>query len=135
MAITNPELIKQLIEEYGWERVAVALDYSRGKLKLKGWKKVTKFKVIPTISKFRRIGCRYFILTSIDKDGTLSGPDVELLAKVAKLGNIIAAGGVMNIGDIVKLKRMGIYGLILGRALYEGKIKLKEAIKVAGDAS
>ncbi|MBS7605879.1 1-(5-phosphoribosyl)-5-((5-phosphoribosylamino)methylideneamino)imidazole-4-carboxamide isomerase, partial [Candidatus Bathyarchaeota archaeon] len=81
--------------------------------------------------KFVNMGVRFLLVTSIQRDGTLIGPDINNLSKLLHLNaNIIASGGVRDLEDLVALKSLGLYGVIVGRALYEGHFSLKEALKI-----
>jgi len=129
LALKSPNTVKSLIDEFGSERIAVALDYMGGLVLHKGWTEKTQIKLSDAVSMFKRMNCEYFLLTSISRDGTLAGPDFITLRKFSRDVKIIAAGGVRSLEDILKLKRMGVYGVIVGRALYEGRISLKKAIE------
>lgn len=133
LAIRSPYVVKQIINEFGDERVIVALDYdTEGIVLYKGWSEKTYIKVENLILRFRELGCIYFLLTSASKDGTLEGPDLETLYRTTKFGKIIAAGGIRTINDLLNLKKLGVYGVVIGRALYEGRINFKEALEKVG---
>lgn len=136
LALKTPYVIKQLIDEYGDERIIVALDYDiNGKLFYNGWTKIANIDLNKAILHFKELGCKYFLLTSISRDGTLHGPDLDTLSRYVKTGKIIAAGGIRNIYDLLNLKTLGVYGAVIGRALYDGKIKLNYAIKMMSNDS
>ena len=86
------------------------------------------------MDKFVTLGVETFLVTSITRDGTLSGPDLDTLREACQYPNveIIAAGGIGGLNDLVALKRLGIAGAVIGKALYEGKFTLKEAIETVG---
>jgi len=129
LALRSPITVKSLIDEFGSERVVVALDYVEDIVLCRGWKEKTRIKLNNAISMFKKMDCEYFLLTSTSRDGTLAGPDFDTLGKFSKDIKIIAAGGVRNLEDILELKKLGIYGVVVGRALYEGRISLKEAVE------
>ncbi|RLG93967.1 1-(5-phosphoribosyl)-5-[(5-phosphoribosylamino)methylideneamino]imidazole-4-carboxamide isomerase [Candidatus Bathyarchaeota archaeon] len=134
LAFSDPSAIETLLREFGDERIAVALDHNRGIVMVGGWKRSAGISVEEAAERFREIGIKFFLVTSIHRDGTLLGPDLEVLSTLTSQGyRIIAAGGISCINDILALKDLGVYGVIVGRALYEGKISLSEALRVAGN--
>jgi phosphoribosylformimino-5-aminoimidazole carboxamide ribotide isomerase len=135
LAFSQPEVVTKLLEEFGNERVAIALDYCHGKVMVKGWKATTKLSVGEAITKFSDFGVKIFLLTSIVKDGTLTSPDYNMLSEVHNYPgiSIIAAGGVSSLRDVVMLKQIGVRGVVIGKALYEGKFQLREAVEIARD--
>ena len=136
LAFNKPEILKRLLEKFG-NRVIVALDHVNGRIMVEGWKKSAEMMVKEALSKFLELQVNTFLLTSISKDGTLEGVDLETLNQACKYkdARIIAAGGVGNLKDLAALKRIGVYGVVIGKALYEGAFTLKEALKVAREAS
>jgi phosphoribosylformimino-5-aminoimidazole carboxamide ribotide isomerase len=99
---------------------------------VKGWKESAGVKVADAISQFKAMGIEEFLLTSIERDGTLQGPDVQTLADAAKSGTkIIASGGISSIEDIIRVKSVGCSSVILGKALYDGKVSIERAKAVA----
>jgi phosphoribosylformimino-5-aminoimidazole carboxamide ribotide isomerase len=105
-----------------------------GKIMIEGWKTKTTMGINESLRKFFSLGIRNFLITSIVKDGTLSGPDLETLNGINRNPElkIIAAGGISRIEDLINLKRIGVQGAIIGKALYEEKFSLKEALKKIG---
>ena len=134
LAFSDPKAITQIQQEFGTETVIVALDNSNGKIMVEGWKTATMLGVREALEKFTMLGVKTFLITSITKDGTLSGPDVGTLSEVCRFPNveIIAAGGIGSLNDLVALKRVGVEGVVIGKALYEGRFTLKEALKSVG---
>lgn len=132
MAFKDPEAIKILLEELGSDRIVVALDHSDGIVMVSGWREGTGVGLREAAERFINMGVKFLLITSIQRDGTLSGPDIENISKILDLGaNIIASGGIRSLEDIIVLKELGVYGVIVGRALYEGYFNLREALKVA----
>ncbi|GIU70779.1 MAG: 1-(5-phosphoribosyl)-5-[(5-phosphoribosylamino) methylideneamino] imidazole-4-carboxamide isomerase [Candidatus Nitrosocaldaceae archaeon] len=125
LAYKDPDAIKYLLK-YGKDRIIVAIDHRDGRVMINGWKSSTDIDIINAINNFKSIGIEKFLVTNIDKDGTLEGVDIDTLSKISNLAKIIASGGVASIDDIIKLKKMKIYGVILGKALYDNKIRLEE---------
>ena len=134
LAVRSPLLIPRLIEEAGGDRVAVAIDYRSGKVALEGWRKLAAKSPITLALELEKLGVRWAILTSVERDGALSGPDLDTIAllKRASRLRVVASGGVASLRDIASLREAGADGVILGRALYEGLITLREAMEVAG---
>lgn len=118
------------LEKYG-EKIAVALDSKGGKIAVEGWLKETELEVETFAMELNKIGVGCLIYTSIVRDGTLEGPNFGEIMGVRKAfrGEMIASGGVSSLEDLLKLKEIGVEGAVIGRALYEGKINLYEAIE------
>lgn len=133
LAYKDPASVGRLVKEFESERIAVAIDQMHGKVMIDGWRRSSGIDMFDAIEKFKQIGVRYFLLTSIDRDGTLLGPDTDMLNKAcsARNVNIIASGGVSKNEDIIKVKQTGAYAVILGKALYDGKVDIKRAKEIA----
>lgn len=136
LAFGNPSAITQIQRDFGAKAVIVALDNKGGKIMVEGWRTETSMDVKAALEKFTALGVHTFLITSITKDGTLSGPDLETLRKACEHPNVevIAAGGIGSLNDLTALKKIGVKGVIIGKALYEGKFTLKEALKSIGEA-
>lgn len=132
-AISEKGFAEELIQKYGAQRIVIALDYSQDEVLIEGWTKRSGIKVKEAVDAMKKIGVEYILLTSKERDGTLTGPDYKIIRENSKNNNlkIIAAGGIGSIEDILKLKQAGAYACILGRCLYERTINLKDAIKAA----
>jgi phosphoribosylformimino-5-aminoimidazole carboxamide ribotide isomerase len=130
LAFSNPEAVPQIQKKFGSDSVIVALDNKAGKVMVEGWRTETAFTMTEAMGKFAKLGARNFLITSITKDGMLQGPDLESFREAAEYPDveIIAAGGVSSIDDLVALKKVGVKGAVVGKALYEGRFTLKEAI-------
>ncbi|MGB9759294.1 MAG: 1-(5-phosphoribosyl)-5-[(5-phosphoribosylamino)methylideneamino]imidazole-4-carboxamide isomerase [Thermoproteota archaeon] len=131
VAFSNFAVAKQLIDSYD-EQLAVSVDYIGNKVAVKGWKSVVDLSPLEMAKKLSLLGFKYIVFTSIEKDGTLLGIDLDFVNKVIEEvdANLIFSGGISSIEEIKKLKELGAYGVILGKSIYEEKINLKEAIKV-----
>lgn len=131
LAFSNPTLTKQLVSLYN-ERLAVSIDYAKNKVAIKGWKNLIDTSPLELAKNLSSIGFKYIILTSVERDGTLLGADFDFVNKAIKevSARLIFSGGIFSIEEIKKLKEIGVYGAILGKSIYEGKIDLREAIKV-----
>jgi len=132
IAFRDPSIVKYLLERFGWWRIAVALDHLGGEVMINGWRTSTHKTVREAAQKFLMLGVKFFLVTSIQHDGMMDGPDVKNLSEVLSLNvNVIASGGVRCIDDITTLRNLGVYGVVIGRALYEGLINFREALKAA----
>lgn len=125
LAYKDTNVIKDLLR-YGKERIIVAIDHRDGKVMINGWKSNTNIDLLDAINSFKAIDIEKFLVTNIERDGTLEGADLNTLGKISNMAKIIASGGIASIGDIIKLKEMNLYGVILGKALYDNKIRLEE---------
>jgi phosphoribosylformimino-5-aminoimidazole carboxamide ribotide isomerase len=134
LAFSDPSAIGKIQKKFGLDSVIVALDNKDGRVMVEGWKTETVMTVDEALEKYTTIGVRHFLVTSITQDGMLSGPDLQTLCSATLHPNakIIAAGGIGAIGDLVALKEIGVEGAVIGKALYEGKFMLKDAIQKIG---
>jgi phosphoribosylformimino-5-aminoimidazole carboxamide ribotide isomerase len=134
LAFSDAEAIAKIQKRFGRETVIVALDNKDGKIMVEGWKTSTALGLKESLEKFAALGVETFLITSITKDGTLSGPDLETLREACRFPNveIIAAGGIGSLNDLTALKRIGVAGAVIGKALYEGRFTLKEALDTVG---
>lgn len=131
-ALTDREFLKEAIALYG-ERIAVGVDIRDGFVAIKGWTEKSDTPAFDFCSELESIGVRTIICTDISKDGAMMGANHSLYKSLSeKLSiNIIASGGVSSIDDVLRLKKMKLYGAIIGKAYYTGAISLSEAIEVA----
>ncbi len=129
-AIKNPEWVMKMIKIYG-DKICVSIDVRNGFIASEGWLDVSKIKAADFILKLEKWGVKTVVYTDISKDGMLKGPNFEMYGKISKKTkiDIIASGGVTTLNDIKKLKKMNLYGAIIGKSIYDGVIDLKEAIK------
>lgn len=129
IAITEPERFFSWIEQYGAERLILGADVRNGKISINGWKDDSSKDLLPFLRRFVDAGIRNVLCTEISKDGTLQGPAIqlykEIMAEYPQL-HLIASGGVSSIDDIKALDAAGIPAVVFGKAIYEGKINLKE---------
>lgn len=134
LAFSDSLAISEIQKRFGDEAVIVALDNKDGRVMVEGWKTATALTLKEALEKFTSLGVKTFLITSIAQDGMLSGPDLETLGEACKFPNakIIAAGGIGSLNDLSALKRVGVEGAVIGKALYEGRFTLKEAIKKIG---
>ena len=128
ISFKNKEVLEEISKKFGKERIIISTDQMGGKIVISGWKESTGVELIEGIKNFVRLGYFQFLVTTVEKDGTLHGPDLDSLRKACSLQNvnIIASGGISNLQDILNVKKCGATGVILGKALYEGKITVEE---------
>ena len=129
VAIEDSEFVKSVVNEFG-EKIAVGVDCKNEYLCGRGWLEESKLHYISFSKKMEELGVKNIILTDISKDGTLKGTNIDMLKKLGENIeiNLTASGGVAGIDDIKELKKLNIYGVIVGKAIYSGYINLKEAI-------
>lgn len=132
LAFKNKELLKKMLMSLGSEKIVISVDHKDGEIVTHGWKKNIGIKLMDAINEFIKMGFTEFLLTNVSRDGTLEGPDLKFLEQSCNLDktNIIASGGISNIQDIINVKEKNPFGVILGKALYENKISIKEAKKI-----
>lgn len=133
-ALENPDWTSKVIAEFG-DRIAVGLDVRGRTLAARGWTKEGG-DLFETIERLDKDGCARYVVTDVTKDGTLKGPNLDLLRSVCEVTKapIVASGGISSIADIEALKSLvevGVEGAIMGKALYAGEFTLEEALKVA----
>ncbi|MES9681873.1 1-(5-phosphoribosyl)-5-[(5-phosphoribosylamino)methylideneamino]imidazole-4-carboxamide isomerase [Gottfriedia acidiceleris] len=136
IALENQEFVKEAIKLYG-ERIAVGVDARDSKVATHGWETLTNMDSLTFCNKLRGIGVKTIIYTDISKDGMLSGPNIEVYKKLINLEvvRIIASGGIASLQDLKELVEIGAYGVITGKAIYEGKFTVKEALQCLQEES
>ena len=133
-AISKPEFVKRAIKRFG-KRIMVSIDASNLKVRVRGWEEKTR-KTAPILAKeMGRLGVRNIIFTDIKRDGTLRGPNISQIKKMLKAVNtpLIVSGGISSLEDIIKLKpleKKGLTGVIVGKALYTGRVDLEKALEI-----
>ena len=138
-AIRNPFIAYEAVKAFGEERIAVAVDVRDGKVAVQGWTETEPLSPSDVGRKLRETGVVWFVYTDILRDGTLTSPNFEAIAQFAETvqGKIIASGGISDIEHVRRLKEMqtlGVVGCIIGSAIYEGKLNLREVLRVAEDS-
>ena len=130
-AVQNPVFLEEMVQKYG-EKIAVGVDIKDGMVAIKGWTEVSQESCFDFCEKLQKIGVKTIICTDISKDGLLSGTNLELYKELSEKFSvdIVASGGVTTLDDVKKLADMGMYGAILGKALYTGNIDLKAAVEL-----
>ena len=132
IAYKEPDSIRQIAKKK-IEKLVISIDQNNGRVMIDGWREASSYGIIDAINLFMAIGIREFLLTSIDRDGTLNGPDVMTLSLASSFTNslIIASGGISSLEDIIRVRSAGSYAVILGKALYEGKISIERIKTIA----
>ena len=132
LAFKDTKTLKKLLEILGPKKIVISVDHKDGEIVTHGWKTKTGIKLIDAIQDFITMGFSEFLLTNVERDGTLTGPDLKFLEQACflKNANIIASGGISNIKDVQEVKEKNPFGVILGKALYENKISIQEAKKI-----
>ena len=129
IAVTQPELFMGWLEKYGAERMILGADVRHGKISINGWKEDSTEDLLPFLKKYVDAGVKNVLCTEISKDGTLTGPAIDLyqdiMAAYPEL-HLIASGGVSSKEDIEALDAAGIPAVVFGKAIYEGRIDLRE---------
>ena len=129
IAVKNPEILIKWLEKYSGEKIILGADAKNDKIAVSGWTESTELDLIPFIKEYVSKGIKYVICTEISRDGMLQGPAVELYKKIITAEpqvHLIASGGVGSLQDIEMLNEAGIPSVIVGKAIYEGHISLKE---------
>lgn len=134
-AVEDPQFVKEATAKYG-EKIAVGIDLKDSLVAIKGWRETAAFTADEFFALMSDYEVKCIICTDISKDGTLLGPNLQLYEHLQNeyAVNLIASGGVSSIADIRALAEMKLYGAIIGKAYYEGRVDLEEAVKVGGEA-
>ena len=131
-AIKNKALVKEAIETFGTEKIVVGVDAKGGMVAVEGWLEVTDTTALSFCKELEKLGVQTVIYTDIAKDGMMQGPNIEETKKLVDETNlqIVASGGVSSLEDLKALESIGVYGAIIGKAIYTGAIKLDEAVRL-----
>ena len=131
IAVKNPEMFESWIQKFGSNRIILGADCKNGKIAVAGWMESTEEEIIPYIQSWKKKNISKVICTDISKDGMLKGPAIELYQEILKNEpdiHLIASGGISSINDIENLAEANIPGVIIGKAIYEGRITFKELL-------
>lgn len=132
IAVKNRAIFEKWISEYGSDKIILGADAKNEKIAISGWLEDSKEELIPFVQDYQLKGIQYVICTDIAKDGMLEGPSFDLYAKIlseAKGIKLIASGGISTFDELPKLAELGCEGTIIGKAIYEGRITLKQLEK------
>jgi len=129
IAVKNPDLFTGWLKSFGGEKLILGADAKDRKIAISGWEETTEMDLIDFIKDYHAKGVQYVICTDVAKDGLLQGPSLELYKEIMKEipgVKLIASGGVASVKDLEELEASGVYGTIVGKAYYEGRISLEE---------
>lgn len=129
LAYDDPSTLRQLLRTYGPESIVIATDYAdAGMVVTRGWKRKESIGVFEAVKRFEAMRVKTLLATAVELDGTARGPDIATLRSIRNSTRmcILASGGVRTVGDIRELQHIGVDGVVLGRALYEGTVHLAE---------
>ncbi len=131
-AVTDEAFLREAVSKYG-EKIAVGADVKDGYIAIKGWLEKSEFTLDAFFEKMQGLGVKTVICTDISKDGAMKGTNLQLYSQLSQRYSvdIVASGGVSSMEDIIQLRKMELYGAIIGKAYYTGAIDLAEAIEVA----
>ncbi len=132
MAANDEQMFLSILEKYGTEKIILGADALNRKIAVSGWKDYSDVDVVDFIKAYEQKGLKYVISTDISKDGMLQGSSIDLYQEIIKKTDVklIASGGCSSIAEVKELDRMGCDGVIIGKAIYENKINLKELAKL-----
>lgn len=131
-AVNDEKFLKNALDKYG-EKIAVGADVKDGFIAIKGWLEKSRVSLEEFFEKMEKLGVDNIICTDISRDGAMRGTNLEMYRRLSEQYkvNITASGGVSDMEDVKKLKEMGLYGAIIGKAYYTGAIDLRQALEVA----
>ena len=129
-AVQNPGFVKEAISVFGADRIVVGVDAKNGFVATDGWEKVSTHTAVYTCLQMEQLGVKTSVYTDISRDGMMGGPNLSQTEELNRITgmDIIASGGVSSMMDLEALSRAGIHGAIIGKALYENKISLRQAV-------
>ena len=129
-AVKDPEFLKEALEVYGPERIVVGIDAKGGMVATEGWLKVSAVPAVELGASMHEMGLVYCVYTDIARDGMLTGPNIPETVRMGQETGltVIASGGVSGMEDLVALEQAGIYGAIIGKAMYEGRVDIAAAV-------
>ena len=133
IAVQNPKLLLSWIQKYGNDKIILGADVLNGIVRINGWVNPTEIKLFDFITNYQWHGIRYVICTDIEKDGMMKGSSIDLYKSIIQKFpgmRVIASGGVSSIEEIKKLDKIGCYGVVVGKAIYENLISLEELAKL-----
>ncbi len=131
VAVKNPDRFLAWLERYGAERIILGADVKNGKIAVSGWQEESQEELLPFLERYLAAGVRYAICTDVSKDGLLQGAALELYADIRERFpdlQLIASGGVTAMEEVNRLREIGCFGAIIGKAIYEGHIRLEDLV-------
>ena len=129
LAFKDKTTIDRLLTAYGKKKLVISVDHNDGLIVVNGWQETTKISLMDAVNEFVEMGFSEYLSTNISRDGTLQGPDLEPLQEINEINNVnlIVSGGISNIVDVMEVKKLNPFGVILGKALYENQITIEGA--------
>jgi phosphoribosylformimino-5-aminoimidazole carboxamide ribotide isomerase len=132
IAVRNPELVCEWLQKYGSEKIILGADAQNEMIAVSGWQENSNISIFDFLQDYTAKGAKYVISTDVAKDGLLQGPSFDLYEKIQASSpslSVIASGGVACMEDLVRLRDMNLFGVIVGKAFYEGRISLADLAK------
>lgn len=131
-AVENPMFIKEVIHCFGADKIVIGIDAKSGMVAIQGWEKLSNYNAVSLAIEMKEFGVKTIIYTDISKDGMLQGPNIEHTKEMVESTglNIIASGGVSSVMDLEALNNINVEGAVIGKALYENHIDLKQAVSI-----
>ena len=128
-AVESPDFVKEAVERFGADKIVVGIDAKDGMVAIKGWETISNVDAVSLALSMKDLGVKTIIYTDISKDGMLCGPNFVQTARMVEITgmDIVASGGVSCMNDLIQLESIGVEGAILGKAIYEKRVDLKEA--------
>lgn len=129
MAVKNPDFVKEALEQFGAEHIVVGIDAKGGMVATEGWLETSSVNFVDLALVMEKIGVQLFVYTDVDRDGTLTGPNIEhykLLTEKLTTAKVIASGGIASSRDLEELSQLDLAGTIVGKAYYNGNISLDQ---------
>ena len=125
----SPDFVKEAVERFGADKIVVGIDAKDGMVAIKGWETISNVDAVTLALSMKDLGVKTIIYTDISKDGMLCGPNFVQTARMVEITgmDIVASGGVSCMNDLIQLEKIGVEGAILGKAIYEKRVDLKEA--------
>jgi len=129
VAVENPDFVKEAVEKFGADKIVVGIDAKDGMVAIKGWETISNIDAVTLALSMKELGVKTIIYTDISKDGMLCGPNFAQTARLVEATgmDIVASGGVSCMNDLLELEKINVEGAILGKAIYEKRVDLKEA--------
>ncbi len=129
IAVKSPDVFKRWINDFGAEKIILGADVHGEQIAVSGWAEASDQSLFPFLENYLGLGLQYVICTDVSKDGLLQGPNTALYQKILKAFpevKLIASGGVASFEDLQQLEQIGVYGTIVGKAFYEGRVSLEQ---------
>ncbi len=133
LAFEDRQLLCSMAKKHGFSKIVISADHADGLIVTHGWQESSTTSVLDAVKEFVGMGFTEFLLTNVRRDGTMQGPDLEFLEKACAIqkANVIASGGISNVGDVSRVRLKNPFAVILGKALYENRISIREAKQLA----